>query len=192
MTLLATGTRLAPTIMGVSHMCRRFGPIRQVGYVVRDLRKAIDHWVQVADVGPWFLAENLAYEGFAYRGVPGQLKLSVALANSGSLQLELIQPLDQAPSMFREFLDAGQEGMHPVHHLGGEIADLGKLPRLGEPFLGQHPGGIKAHHKEEQPGGKCGEGVGAEVHARAGNGENATHLLEEHQPCPAKAGPGTG
>ena len=93
-------------------MSRRFGPIRQVGYVVKDLRRAIDHWVQVADVGPWFLAENLTYEGFAYRGVPGQLKLSVALANSGELQLELIQPLDQAPSMFREFLDAGQEGMH--------------------------------------------------------------------------------
>src|SRR6185437_15568654 len=41
-------------------------------------------------------------------------KLSVAVANSGELQLELIQPRNDASSAFTEFLDAGHEGAQRV------------------------------------------------------------------------------
>ena len=40
-------------------MSRLFGPMRQVGIVVRDIEKAIRHWVEVCGVGPWFYAEQL-------------------------------------------------------------------------------------------------------------------------------------
>lgn len=95
-------------------MSRIFGPIRQNGYVVRDLRAAIDHWVNVHGVGPWFHVEEVKTDWFHYRGQVSPLRMSVALANSGDLQIELIQQLNDAPSLYRDFLDAGHEGLQHV------------------------------------------------------------------------------
>ena len=49
-------------------MSRLFGPMRQVGIVVRDIDKAMRHWVEVCGVGPWFYAEQLPMDE-----VPGLL-----------------------------------------------------------------------------------------------------------------------
>src|SRR6185369_13593519 len=51
---------------------------------------------------------------FLCRGVESELEVSVAVANSGELQLELIQPRNDASSAFTEFLDAGHEGAQRV------------------------------------------------------------------------------
>ena len=45
-------------------MSRLFGPMRQVGIVVRDIEKAMRHWVEVCGVGPWFYAEQLPMDEF--------------------------------------------------------------------------------------------------------------------------------
>jgi len=95
-------------------MSRLLGPIRQNGYVVGDLRAALDHWIHVLGVGPWFLFEKVALDWFRHRGAESSPHLSIALANSGDLQIELIQQHDDAPSMYREFLDAGREGLQHV------------------------------------------------------------------------------
>ena len=47
-----------------------------------------------------------ADERALYRGGPCETTLSVAWSNSGELQLELIQQLDDTPSIFTEFLAA--------------------------------------------------------------------------------------
>src|SRR5215211_6559020 len=39
-------------------MSRLFGPLRQVGFVVRDVERAMRHWVEVCGVGPWFHAAD--------------------------------------------------------------------------------------------------------------------------------------
>ena len=49
-------------------MSRLFGPMRQVGIVVRDIDKAMRHWVEVCGVGPWFYAEQLPMNEFRYKG----------------------------------------------------------------------------------------------------------------------------
>jgi hypothetical protein len=95
-------------------MSRIFGPIRQNGYVVRDIEAALDHWIHAMGVGPWFLFEKVDLDWFRHRGEPSSPHLSIALANSGDLQIELIQQHDDAPSMYREFLDAGGEGLQHV------------------------------------------------------------------------------
>lgn len=92
-------------------MSRIFGAVRQNGYVVRDIRAAMDHWVNVVGVGPWFFVEEVKTDYFRHRGVPSDMRMSVALANSGDLQIELIQQLNDAPSLYKEFLDAGHEGL---------------------------------------------------------------------------------
>jgi len=93
-------------------MSRLFGPMRQVGIVVRDVEAAMRHWVDVCGVGPWFYAERLPVTAFTYnRQRYDDIHLSIALANSGDVQLELIQQRCQTPSLYHEFLAAGHEGM---------------------------------------------------------------------------------
>ncbi len=95
-------------------MSRFFGEIRQNGYVVRDIEAAMNHWVEVLGVGPFFYLERAPVENFEYYGEPSDMVASIALANSGPLQIELIQQRNNAPSMYRDFLDAGHEGLQHV------------------------------------------------------------------------------
>jgi len=101
------------------------------------------HWVEVCGVGPWFYAEQLSLDEFRYKGRRYDLKVSIALANSGEVQLELIQQRDDAPSLYRDFLAAGHEGMQhwsswPVNYheireraltSGWQIGQEGDTPR---------------------------------------------------------------
>ena len=105
-------------------MSRLFGPIRQNGYVVRDIRAALDHWVTVHGVGPWFYFDRVKIDWFRHRGAPSDVELSIALANSGDLQLELIQQRNEAPSMYREFLGAGREGLQHVAYWTKDYQEL--------------------------------------------------------------------
>ena len=85
-------------------MSQFFGAVRQVGYVVKDIEKAMEHWAKLG-VGPWFYKEEVNTTEFNYMGSPSRLpKLSIALANSGDLQLELIQQRDDAPSLYLDTL----------------------------------------------------------------------------------------
>ncbi len=95
-------------------MSRIFGEIRQNGYVVRDIEAALKYWTETLGVGPFFYIERVPVEDFCYRGRPSPVDLSIALANSGDLQIELIQQRNDAPSMYREFLAAGHEGLQHV------------------------------------------------------------------------------
>ncbi len=95
-------------------MSRVFGAIRQNGYVVRDVRAAMAHWINVLGVGPWFYFDRVKIDYFRHRGEPSNLEMSIALANSGDLQIELIQQRNDAPSMYKEFLGSGREGLQHV------------------------------------------------------------------------------
>jgi hypothetical protein len=88
------------------------GPVRQIGHVVTDLDRALAGWLELG-VGPWFVMRGLTLTA-SYRGEPGQITHSLAMANSGDLQVELIQQEDQTPSVFTEFLAARGEGFHQI------------------------------------------------------------------------------
>ncbi len=90
------------------------GPIRQNGHVVKDLREAVKFWTEVMGVGPFFLLDRITMPGFNYQGRPADPVISVAFSHHGNLQIELIQQHNNEPSMFKEFLDSGQHGLHHV------------------------------------------------------------------------------
>ncbi|TBW40853.1 VOC family protein [Siculibacillus lacustris] len=92
-------------------MSRLFGEIRQIGYVVKDIEAAMKHWSEVLGIGPWYYAEKIVDRDFYYRGQPSPIERSVALANSGFIQMELVQQRNRAPSMYLDFLDAGNTGV---------------------------------------------------------------------------------
>ncbi len=113
-------------------MPTHFGPIRQNGYVVRDIESALRHWTEVLGVGPFFYFERVPVEDFRYRGAPSPLEVSIALANWGELQIELIQQRNDAPSMYRDFLEAGREGLqHVAVWTEAMDAELERLAAVG-------------------------------------------------------------
>ncbi|GGB71366.1 MULTISPECIES: VOC family protein [Henriciella] len=105
-------------------MSRVFGKVCQNGYVVRDIEAAMKHWVDVLGVGPWFYIEDVKTDWFRYRGQTSDVKMSIALANSGDLQIELIQQRNDTPSMYKEFLDAGHEGLQHMSYWTETYQDL--------------------------------------------------------------------
>jgi hypothetical protein len=90
---------------------RFFGEIRQAGYVVDDIEAAMHHWYHVLGVGPFFYNERVPIRNYMYRGKRYEPHNSVALANSGALQIELIQTRNDVPSMYRDFKAAGRRGL---------------------------------------------------------------------------------
>src|SRR5512143_2122046 len=117
---------------GEQQVSRIFGPIRQNGYVVRDIEQALHHWTTVLGVGPFFYFERAPITEFAYRGVTSPLEVSIALGNSGDLQIELIQQRNDAPSMYRDFLAAGREGLQHVAYWTNDFeADLARCLDAG-------------------------------------------------------------
>lgn len=89
--------------------------LRQLAYVVKDMDAALKYWTEVLKVGPFFLFEHCPLENQRYRGAPGNADVTLALGNSGDLQVELIFQHNDAGSVYKEFLDAGRQG---VHHFG--------------------------------------------------------------------------
>ncbi len=140
-------------------MSRFFGEIRQNGYVVRDIQAAMAHWIDVIGIGPWFYTERFPFHGFRYRGHASDPHVSIALANSGPLQIELIQQRNDAPSMFKDFIDAGREGLQHVAYWPedidglldpllkrgytvGQTAQVGRLGRFVYLETETHPGTV--------------------------------------------------
>ncbi|AWK89827.1 VOC family protein [Azospirillum thermophilum] len=113
-------------------MSRFFGHIRQAGYVVKDIEAAMDYWSRVLGIGPWFYKERVPIVNYTYRGEPYEVHNSVALANSGPLQMELIQTRNDVPSMYRDFLKAGNTGLqHVAYWTESFDADLKRLTGQG-------------------------------------------------------------
>jgi len=95
-----------------------WGDIRQLGYVVpaATFRTNIEHWARMLGVGPWLVIEHPVVEDFVHRGQPGTLDFSFALAQAGSMQIELIAQHNDQPSTYLDFL-ATTNGIGGLHHL---------------------------------------------------------------------------
>src|SRR6478736_292625 len=97
----------------------RCGPVRQCAYLVAELEPAVEWWTALG-VGPFLAMPEQQMKGYVHRGEAAEPVLTIAFANSGELQIELIVTHDDRPSLFREALDAGHEG---AHHLAWWVGD---------------------------------------------------------------------
>ena len=110
------------------------GPIRQIGYVVSDLERAMQSWVELG-VGPWFVIRGLPMRA-RYRGAPCETTLSLALSNSGDLQVELIKQQDDAPSIFTEFVASRGPGYHQLAYWTARFnATMDAVAQAGWPVV---------------------------------------------------------
>lgn len=95
--------------------------IMQMAYVVEDIQAAIGRWVDELGVGPWFLLDSFTGVDPVYRGGPSQADVAIAMSFAGHMQIELIQPKDDHPSVYRETVDRRGYGFH---HFGVVTDDL--------------------------------------------------------------------
>lgn len=95
-------------------MSRIFGGIRQLAMVVRDAEQTMRQWAQVG-VGPFYVIRDFQVHDYSYRGeaMPGPL-LSLCFAQSGLLQIEVIEQHNDVPSGYLDFLAGGREGCQHV------------------------------------------------------------------------------
>ena len=104
-----------------------FGPIRQLAFVVGDVVAAATQWAELYGAGP-FTVYEVDITDTEYRGTPARMWARMALGQLGDQQIELIEPLDDSPSVYREFLDAGGTGVHHVcfwHDIDDAVDRLG-------------------------------------------------------------------
>ena len=95
--------------------------IMQMAYVVKDIRAAMDEWMKRLNVGPWFLLDHFSGVDPVYRGKPSRADVSIAMSFAGHMNIELIQPNDDHPSVYRELIDRTGYGFH---HWGIATADF--------------------------------------------------------------------
>ena len=113
-------------------MSRLLGEIRQLGYVVTDIEKAMEYWAGTLGVGPWFYNPRVPIEDYHYEGKSYEIHNSVALANSGFIQVELIQTRSDTPSMYRDFMQAGFTGLQHVAYWTNDFdTDLARMEAQG-------------------------------------------------------------
>ena len=97
------------------------GGVIQTAFTVADIHEAIQFWVADLHVGPWFLLDHFTGDHPVYRGQPSQADVAIAMAFAGHMQIELIQPNDDHPSVYRETIV--RRG-HGFHHFGRATEDI--------------------------------------------------------------------
>jgi hypothetical protein len=79
--------------------------IIQMAYVVRDIHASIHEWIGKLNVGPWFVLDHFTGVEPLYRGQPSSADVTLAMSFAGHMNIELIQPNNDAPSVYREIID---------------------------------------------------------------------------------------
>ena len=91
------------------------GQKTQLAFVVRDLDATLKYWTEVLKVGPFCVIETSRGDRrIVHRGQDTAMDMELAFAYMGDIQIEIVHQTNDAPSPYKEFLDAGGEGMHHI------------------------------------------------------------------------------
>lgn len=89
--------------------------VMQLAMVVPDIEAACRQWTRTTGIGPFFHVPNISLTEINYRGVASSgLEFSVAIAQSGGVQIELIQQHCDRPSAYRDLIARGASGFHHI------------------------------------------------------------------------------
>jgi hypothetical protein len=90
------------------------GPhMMQAAFVVDNIEAAAALWTKTTGVGPFLHIPHIQLVELNYRGEPSApLDFSAALAQSGGIQIELLQQHCDTPSAYRDTIAKGTQGFH--------------------------------------------------------------------------------
>jgi len=97
-----------------------------IGIVVHDIEEARDHWMKFLGLEKTpdiVTATGDTKNPTEYRGHPSTAQAKLVFMNLDNLQVELIEPIGDEPSSWREFLDSKGEG---VHHIAFAVKGMGE------------------------------------------------------------------
>ena len=95
-------------------------PVHQLGYVVADIDRACRYYERIWGMGPFSPVIDVDMSGAILRGKPVETTIKVAFAQSGGVQVELIQPV-VGENLYTEFLARHGDG---IHHLAFTVEDM--------------------------------------------------------------------
>lgn len=124
---------------------KALGDIIQMAYLPEDFDATLRYWTETVGVGPFFLMENIQLGEMRYRGQPTDAVFSIAIAYWGDIQIELIRPENDAPSIYSGdyavkdrmhhiciFVESIEEARRACAEAGAEILVEGKVGDSGE------------------------------------------------------------
>jgi len=104
-------------------------PLRQLGIVVEDLEKTRADIERHFDVGPFNVFE-FDQKAIIADGSEICTRIKVGLAEAGSVQIELIQPV-RGENLYTEFLAKRGEGLHHLGYAVDSLSIVEVLERAG-------------------------------------------------------------
>ncbi len=96
------------------------GRLIQTAFTTADIHATMAEMTHTLGVGPWFLRERGVFPRQVYRGQPSSTALAIAMGYAGDMQFEIIQQLDDTPSVYRE---VSERNGHGLHHFGVAATD---------------------------------------------------------------------
>lgn len=109
-------------------------------YVVRNLEEACRRFSDLYGIGPFVGGgEGGVLENHVYRGTPAApVRLRAAFAQSGDLNIELIEIVSEGPSAIHDMFPNGKTGFHHVAVFANDYeADRDHLVSLGMPVASE-------------------------------------------------------
>ena len=88
------------------------GGIVQAAYTVENIGAAMQHYVEALNIGPWFVSGPFVPAKGFYRGEPTDMSLTLAVAFTGHMMVELIEQHDTKPSVYQETIKFKGHGFH--------------------------------------------------------------------------------
>jgi len=89
-----------------------FDGVMQIAYIVPDLKAAIAHYSAVTHLGPWYVSEHFVGVEKIYRGKATDVDMTIAMTYANQMCIELIQQLNDVPSVYRDVRDRRGYGFH--------------------------------------------------------------------------------
>lgn len=95
----------------------------QIGILVRNVENAAEAWSRFLNMEPIFI-ETAEYEvtGASYLGKPCYGMLKQAVFELENIQIELISPMNDEPSVWRDCLERDGEGLHHIAFFTSNMA----------------------------------------------------------------------
>jgi methylmalonyl-CoA/ethylmalonyl-CoA epimerase len=89
------------------------GSVTQLAFVPSDFDATLKFWLETMGVGPFHILKA-RIETAKYRGQATVPEVTTALGYWDDMQIEIIRQDNAAPSLYREWREAGGEGLHHV------------------------------------------------------------------------------
>jgi len=104
--------------------------LHQVSLVVKDLQQTMENYWNILGIGPWdiFDMRPPMYSNLTYHGKPGQFTAKAGLAQVGTTELEVIEPVS-GDSIYSDFMEEHGEGLHHVQFLVDNADEMTQIMR---------------------------------------------------------------